>query len=46
MQEVTAGLRESGKLAFWNDLTERGGERKLIYLMQRKMRKHKKSVYI
>jgi hypothetical protein len=36
---------ESGELATWNGTTERGGERKLIYLKHRKMWKHLESAY-
>jgi hypothetical protein len=36
MQEVTTGMRER-RIGDLDGLTERGGERKLIYLRHRKM---------
>ena len=44
MQEVTTGMRER-EIGTRNGSTERGGERKLIYLRHRKMSKHQESVY-
>ena len=40
MQEVTTRMRESGELETWNASTDRGRERKLIYLRHRNMWKH------
>ena len=36
---------ESGELATWNESTERGRERRLIYIRHRKMWKVQESVY-